>query len=304
MREGDSLGQPDRPLVSPETGLKFIRLRVAEGNSRAKRFAMHLRFGSLLRAFTLHSEFGNAGTMPTNIHPTLPIPPRSRASRTLIAWMLGAAVLHVVLLAQWRSAEFKPQPFVVSLEQVDLASGASHRNASSAQNLTRSRATSLSKLIAPPTRSAPKNHDPTPTPLITDAQVAGNADIPIASPAQIMPATNQVQPTETISGPELAQTRPDPSTVQDAVWSRFEQTKIYPPMARRYGWEGDLLLGYRVEETGMINNVHVMRSSGNAVLDQSAVRTLNNVGRIPASIWRGGTILDLQLPVIYKLTQG
>ena len=65
-----------------------------------------------------------------------------------------------------------------------------------------------------------------------------------------------------------------------------------------------LLLGYRVEETGVINNVHVMRSSGNAVLDQSAVRTLNNVGRIPASIWRGGTILDLQLPVIYKLTQG
>ena len=243
--------------------------------------------------------------MPTNTNPTLPIPQRPRTPSALSAWMLGAAVLHLALLAQWHSAEFKPQSFIVSLEQVDLALGTPHLNASSAQPLTRASATPpRSKLIAPPTRSAPNNHYPTPVTLTTDVQVAVNADSPTASSAQTTPATDQAQSSPTISSPELVQTRPDPSAVQDAVWSRFEQTKTYPSMARRYGWEGDLLLGYRVEETGMINNVHVMRSSGNAVLDQSAVRTLNNVGRIPASIWRGGTILDLQLPVIYKLTQG
>ena len=216
MWEGDSPGQSDRPLVSPETGLKFIRLRVAEGNSRGKYFALPLRFGSLLLAFTFHSEFGNAGTMPTNIHPTLPILRRSRAPRTLPAWILGAAVLHLALLAQWHRTEFKPRPFTVSLEQVDLALGTPHRNASSAQNLTRAGTTLPSNVITPPTPSAPKNHYPTPDPLTTDAQVAGNAGIPTDSPEQTVSATDQMQATETNSVPELVQTRPDPRPLRGA----------------------------------------------------------------------------------------
>lgn len=78
----------------------------------------------------------------------------------------------------------------------------------------------------------------------------------------------------------------------------------YPAMARNRGWEGTVLLSLSVESDGRLNKIHVARSSGYAVLDNSALNSLNRLGRLAeASAWLNGRGLDMQLPVIYRLIE-
>lgn len=78
----------------------------------------------------------------------------------------------------------------------------------------------------------------------------------------------------------------------------------YPDMARHRGWEGTVLLGLSVESDGRLDKIHVARSSGYAVLDRSALNSLNRLGRlVEASAWLDGRGMDMQLPVIYRLIE-
>ena len=78
----------------------------------------------------------------------------------------------------------------------------------------------------------------------------------------------------------------------------------YPDIARRYGWEGKVLLGFNVEPDGRLRQIHVARSSGYDILDRSAVNSLGQVGRITeAQSWLNGRAIDMRLSVIYRLTE-
>jgi protein TonB len=79
---------------------------------------------------------------------------------------------------------------------------------------------------------------------------------------------------------------------------------VYPPLARERGWEGTVLLGLRVESDGHLEEIRVERSSGYAVLDHSALNSLNRLGQIAGvSAWLNGRGMDMQLPVIYRLVE-
>lgn len=78
----------------------------------------------------------------------------------------------------------------------------------------------------------------------------------------------------------------------------------YPYVARLRGWEGTVLLGLRVASDGRLDKIRIERSSGYAVLDNSALNSLNRLGQLAeASAWLNGRGLDMQLPVIYRLIQ-
>jgi protein TonB len=78
----------------------------------------------------------------------------------------------------------------------------------------------------------------------------------------------------------------------------------YPPLARQHGWQGTVRLGFRIEADGRLGRIHVARSSGYAVLDESAADALARLNRLAqAPAWLGGRALDLQLPVIYRLME-
>ncbi len=81
----------------------------------------------------------------------------------------------------------------------------------------------------------------------------------------------------------------------------IERNKTYPPLARQRGWEGEVLLGFHVVADGAIERVHVARSSGNRLLDQSAVKALQTVDRVTPDLWRSGNDADLRLSVVYRL---
>lgn len=76
----------------------------------------------------------------------------------------------------------------------------------------------------------------------------------------------------------------------------------YPALARERGWEGQVILGFSLQADGHLEKIHIARSSGYHVLDESARAALGKVSTIAdAKQWLDGGTIDMQLPVIYRL---
>ena len=72
----------------------------------------------------------------------------------------------------------------------------------------------------------------------------------------------------------------------------------YPLQARRLGWQGEVVLAFRLEADGRILDARIARSSGYRVLDHAALDALDKVKGMRHEGQRG---INLQLPVIYRL---
>lgn len=76
----------------------------------------------------------------------------------------------------------------------------------------------------------------------------------------------------------------------------------YPTLARLRGWEGRVMLAFDVESDGRLQKIHLAHSSGFALLDDSALRSLRRVERIAEAVdLLQGRRLAMQIPVIYRL---
>lgn len=77
----------------------------------------------------------------------------------------------------------------------------------------------------------------------------------------------------------------------------------YPPMSRRLGEEGKVILRVRVSAGGMAEQVEIRTSSGSARLDESARRTVRAWKFIPAK--RGGIPVEswVLVPIHFRLEQ-
>lgn len=86
------------------------------------------------------------------------------------------------------------------------------------------------------------------------------------------------------------------------VRTEFARHFRYPPLARERGWEGQVVLGFSLQADGHLDRIHIARSSGYHVLDESARAALRQVGMVAdARQWLNGHAVDMQLPVIYRL---
>jgi len=72
----------------------------------------------------------------------------------------------------------------------------------------------------------------------------------------------------------------------------------YPLRARRKGWEGDVLLGVDLDESGVIAEVRLLASSGYGVLDRAAIASMRAVGALEQSL---AGRLTVEVPVRYRL---
>jgi protein TonB len=76
----------------------------------------------------------------------------------------------------------------------------------------------------------------------------------------------------------------------------------YPGIARQRGWEGRVMLAVNVASDGQLQQIRVARSSGFAILDDSALQSLRQVDRIGEAVaLLNGRMLAMQIPVIYRL---
>ena len=67
-------------------------------------------------------------------------------------------------------------------------------------------------------------------------------------------------------------------------------------------WEGRVLVAMNVASDGQLQQIRITRSSGFAILDDSALQSLHQVDRIYDAVpLLNGRNLAMQIPVIYRL---
>ncbi|MBP8039685.1 MAG: energy transducer TonB [Aeromonadaceae bacterium] len=87
--------------------------------------------------------------------------------------------------------------------------------------------------------------------------------------------------------------------------ARYRGTPIpeeYPLMARRRGWQGTVMVEVWLDANGEQIKREILQSSGYALLDQAALRSVARNQFTPYTINGVGHPARLHLPVIYTLT--
>lgn len=148
----------------------------------------------------------------------------------------------------------------------------------------------------------------TPPPAATEQPVAA---VPVAPPIQPTPTVSV--PAETVARmPELdsasrpspastAQTKRDYGWLTETLWSRIEQLKRYPSLARLNRWEGKVVVRAVIKETGDVADLRIAQSSGHDILDQDALETLKQATPLTLKQPLGQPQVVVHIPISYKL---
>ncbi len=145
----------------------------------------------------------------------------------------------------------------------------------------------VQKQATPPSRRAAAT---TPETAATHAIPNPPADAPLSSPPQ----------------PAVAAARPgsdDSAAITARIRLELARHFQYPSQAVRRGWQGIVLLGFRIGVDGDIEAIHIAQSSGHALLDRAALGALSKLHRVALDSGRLRAALDLQLPVVYRLEE-
>lgn len=132
----------------------------------------------------------------------------------------------------------------------------------------------------------------TPTPVIeaTRSDLPAPA-APVAAPAEAKPAPPAPPAAEPVSQPRF-----------DADYLK-NPAPAYPPLSRRMGEEGKVVLRVSVNPQGSADSVEIRTSSGSSRLDEAAQKTVRNWKFIPAK--RGDLAVQswVLVPIIFRLEQ-
>ncbi len=150
------------------------------------------------------------------------------------------------------------------------------------------------------------------TPAPQEAGPAAAAAAPVSSESSASTTLAAPKAGETAAdgpaAPPAQATGPTPEARQ-AVRVRLEQELArhfhYPLLARRRGWEGEVRLGLRIDPEGRVGAAQIIRGSGHELLDRAALEAIGKVLHLHGvTAWLSGHDLQLELPVIYRLTEG
>lgn len=83
------------------------------------------------------------------------------------------------------------------------------------------------------------------------------------------------------------------SYIKDAVQLKTS----YPTMARKMGWEGQVLLSFVISTNGYVEAIQIIKSCGFKALDQNAIKTVRQCAPFPKPLSRA----KLTLPITYRL---
>jgi len=96
-------------------------------------------------------------------------------------------------------------------------------------------------------------------------------------------------------------TKVDYGWLAEALWSKVEQLKRYPHMARMNRWEGRVVLRVVIREDGHLLDLAVAESSGHSVLDQDALEILRQASPLKLKHPLGKSQVVVQVPISYRL---
>jgi protein TonB len=149
------------------------------------------------------------------------------------------------------------------------------------------------KPIVEPPPPPPKKAPPRAPPPIQSAAVVAT-EAPIAAPVETVAA---VEP-----APPAPPAPPEPvRPAFGGIGYKNNPPPDYPAQAVRQGWQGTVLLRVRVLQSGTVESVEVVRSSGKKLLDDAAIQTVQRWVFAPST--RGSTPVDgfATVPIEFKL---
>jgi len=72
---------------------------------------------------------------------------------------------------------------------------------------------------------------------------------------------------------------------------------IYPAMAKKMGWEGKVITSFIVSSGGYARDVRISKSSGYEILDENAIKAINNASPFP----KPPVEAQIIIPILYRL---
>lgn len=82
-------------------------------------------------------------------------------------------------------------------------------------------------------------------------------------------------------------------TIMGTIGNRL----LYPEIARNMGWQGKVLVSFVIDTDGKITEISIKESSGYAILDTSAIRTIRSIRGIP----KPDTPTRITVPIAFLL---
>jgi protein TonB len=159
------------------------------------------------------------------------------------------------------------------------------------------------EIVRPP-KPLPKIEPPPPPPR--PRQQRRTAPPPIQTAAPVPSSEPVATPVETVAADAPAEPAPPPAPdpVKPAfggIGYRNNPAPDYPAQAARQGWQGTVLLRVKVLQSGTVDSIEVVKSSGKRLLDDAAVRTVERWVFAPST--RGTTPIDgfATVPIEFKL---
>jgi protein TonB len=213
----------------------------------------------------------------------------------------GAAVAEAVALTGGKSPK---RNLVLVLAAVAVlaahALGVWYGNHVSIATDSRPKKSTLALEFVRPPKPLPKVEPPPPPPKIRP-----KAPPPIQTAAVVPSEAPVAAPVETVAAVAPAEPAPaPPEPVKPAfggIGYKNNPPPDYPTIAARQGWQGTVLLRVRVLQTGAVESVEVVRSSGKKVLDDAAIHTVERWVFAPST--RGNAPIDgfATVPIEFKL---
>ncbi|WP_297527651.1 energy transducer TonB [Thiohalobacter sp.] len=219
--------------------------------------------------------------------------------RPLAAMLLASVLIHAVLLAAWgpSTPPAAPQASALSV-RLQAGTTASAQAAAETPQASTAVKTEVAERHAVRTRPA--------VPAATPREAVRPSAPPAPHIVEVEPATASLPRAGTA---DAAATPPEARAEAMAASRILADIRLalarhfrYPPLARRLGWEGDVVLGFRLHADGRIDDIRITRPSGHRLLDRSAREALGRVQRVrlAAGLIDGSRVLEL--PVQYRLT--
>lgn len=179
-----------------------------------------------------------------------------------------------------------------------------------AYNVIKKAATDLQVVDVKDEPPPPEQKPPPPPPQQKVEPPPVVAPPPIVSAPVIAPPTIVAAPAPIIQAAPPAPPPPPPPIVSKAAGAKgnpadWITSEDYPPGPQRQGIEGTSTIAWQINEQGRVENCHVLQSSGNQELDDTACRLITRRGRYtPARDQNGNPIRSTQSRrVVWKIPQ-
>jgi len=223
---------------------------------------------------------------------------RLQNSHVLYAFLTLSIVLHGIAFFTWRVTEtvarqaggslmlvLTPPPAPMDTAMPETQATKTETKTAIAENkLTRAQ-------IAPLPTAKVSQLQPTET-VTSSHDVDNHAPEQTSAKLAVTAATTTSTDAQGELGPRIQK------QIQLALAPHF----TYPLHARKKGWQGQVVLSLHIDHAGRLSDIHILHSSGYAVLDRAALSTMRHIASIPeAGQWLDRHGFDTEVPIDYRL---